>query len=286
MPRHRVLALLVLALLAAGCGDDGGDDAEPDPTTTTTPTTTTVATAPPSPPSSVPATDVSAVVFFTRDGTVATAGRAVEPPAVAAGALEALLGGPDDLEAGLGMTSAIPPGTQLLGVTIEDGLATVDVSGAFLADLGDDTALRVAQVVFTATQFPTVDRVTLQIESVSAPTVGLDAVPVVAVDRSDFEEQTPFILVESPTPGEAVTSPLRVTGLSNTFEATLVYEITGAGGQVVDDGFTTATAGTGTWGTFDFTADPTAGDVVLTVFQESAEDGSRIDQYEVPLVVG
>ena len=286
MPRHRVLILLVLALLAAGCGDDGGDDAEPDPTTTTTPTTTTVATAPPSPPSSVPATDVSAVVFFTRDGTVATAGRAVEPPAVAAGALEALLEGPDDLEAGLGMTSAIPPGTQLLGVTIEDGLATVDVSGAFLADLGDDTALRVAQVVFTATQFPTVDRVTLQIESVSAPTVGLEAVPVIAVDRSDFEEQTPFILVESPTPGEAVTSPLRVTGLSNTFEATLVYEITGAGGEVVDEGFTTATAGTGTWGTFDFTADPTAGDVVLTVFQESAEDGSRIDEYEVPLVVG
>ena len=238
MPRPRVLILLVLALLAAGCGDDGGGDAEPDPTTTTTPTTTTSVTTAPTPPSSVPATDVSAVVFFSRDGTVATAGRAVEPPAVAAGALEALLEGPDDFEAGLGMTSAIPLGTQLLGVTIEGGLATVDVSGAFLADLGDDTALRVAQVVFTATQFPTVDRVTLQIESVSAPTVGLEAVPVIAVDRSDFEEQTPFILVESPTPGEAVTSPLRVTGLSNTFEATLVYEITGVDGEVVDEGFT------------------------------------------------
>lgn len=283
MTRHRTLAalFLALALLAAGCGDDGGDGAAATTTRAVAPSTSTAA-----PTSAVPARAVNAVVFFGRDGTVATAGRAVAPPAVARGAMEALLAGPTDLEAGLGLASVIPTGTRLLDIGVADGVATVDLSGEFLADLGDDTALRVAEVVFTLTQFPTVDRVTLLIEDTEAPTIGFDALPVVEVGRSDFEAQTPMILVESPTPGQAVTAPVEVSGIANTFEANVQYEVTDPDGTILDDGFTTASAGTGTWGDFSFTADLPAGDVVITVFEESAEDGSRINPFAVPLTVG
>jgi hypothetical protein len=281
MRRRLVLAALLLVVALGGCGDDGGGDepAEPD---TTPPTTAVEVTV----PDSVPANDVTALVFFTRDGKVATAGRAVEPPGVARGAMEALLAGPDDFEAGLGITGEMPAGTRLLGVDVAGGVATVDLTGEFLVETDVPLVLRVAQVVFTLTQFPTVDRVTIQVESSTVPTIGADAIPVVEVDRSDFEEQTPFILVESPAPGAAVTAPISVTGLSNTFEANVQYEVTDADGAVLDDGFTTATAGTGTWGTFEISTDVPAGDVLVTVFQESAEDGSRRDVYSVPVHVG
>jgi hypothetical protein len=183
------------------------------------------------------------------------------------------------------MTNAIPEGTQLLDVGVDGGVATVDLSGEFLSDLEGPLALGVAQIVFTLTQFPTVDRVTIQIEHATAPTIGLDAVPVADVDRSDFEDETPLVLVEHPAPGAAVTSPVEVSGTSNTFEANVLYEVTDSGGAVVDSGFTTATSGTGTRGTFSFTTELESGDVVITAFQESAEDGSRTDVYSVPVHV-
>jgi hypothetical protein len=280
-----VTALVSFVLLATGCGDDGGGAAS----TTTTPVSSATTGAPSSSTTTlgtVPATAVAASVFFGRDGLVATAGRAVEAPAVARGALTALFDGPTAFEEGLGMSSAIPDGTRVLTLDLADGVATVDLSGEFLADLGDDTALRVAEVVFTLTQFPTVDRVTILVEETPTPTVGFDAVPVVEVDRADFEAVTPLILVESPTPGEAVSAPVEVSGIANTFEANVQYEVTGPDGTVLDDGFTTASAGTGTWGTFSFATDLPAGDATITVFEASAEDGSRINEYVVPATVG
>ena len=286
MPRSRLLvtALVSSVLLLAACGDDGGDGA----TTTTTTAVPSTSAAPGSSTTlgTVPANAVAASVFFGRDGLVATAGRVVEAPAVARGALTALLDGPTAFEEGLGMSSAIPEGTRLLDIEVADGVATVDLSGEFLDDLGDDTELRVAEVVFTLTQFPTVDRVTILVEETPTPTVGFDAVPVEEVDRADFEAVTPPILVESPTPGAAVSAPVQVSGIANTFEANVQYEVTGPDGAVLDDGFTTASAGNGTWGDFSFALDLSAGDVVITVFDSSAEDGSRVNEYAVPVTVG
>jgi germination protein M len=286
MPRPRTLvpALVSFALLLAACGDDGGDTASTTTTTSTVPSST-VAPGSSTTLGTVPANAVAASVFFGRDGLVATAGRAVEAPAVARGALTALLDGPTAFEEGLGMSSAIPEGTRLLDIEVVDGVATVDLSGEFLDDLGEDTVLRVAEVVFTLTQFPTVDRVTILVEETPTPTVGFDAVPVEEVDREDFESVTPLILVASPTPGAAVAAPVQVSGIANTFEANVQYEVTGPDGSVLDDGFTTASAGTGAWGTFSFTTSPPAGDAVITVFEESAEDGSRINEYPVPVTV-
>lgn len=88
-------------------------------------------------------------------------------PAVAEAAIAALLDGATDAEAAgtPSLGSEIPSGTTLNGVTVTEGTATVDLSGHF--DDGGGTAtmlMRLAQVVFTVTQFPTVDDMLLELD--------------------------------------------------------------------------------------------------------------------------
>ena len=114
---------------------------------------------------------------------------------------------------------------------------------------------------------------------------------VVVVDgtryrRTDFEAQTPAILVESPLPYQTAPSPIRVTGTANTFEATFQYELVDAAGTVIARHFVTATSGSGTRGTFDVTIPYPAGHAgpgKLVVYESSAKDGSRIHVVEIPL---
>jgi hypothetical protein len=280
------LSLAVVALVAVACGDDGDDGDEASDETTAATTTATVADT----TTSVPAAgDAVAVrVYFARNELVATAGRAATAPAVARGALTELLAGPDDFEAGIGMTTEIPEGTELLGVEIIDGAATVDLSGDFQSGGGSlSMQLRVAEVVFTATQFSSVETVSIELDGEAVEAIGGEGVDATDLTRADFENVTPFVLVESPVPGETVGNPFAVTGISNTFEANVLYRLVGTDGTVLDDGFTTATAGTGTWGDFAFdVAFDAVGEGTLEVFEESAEDGSVINLYEVPLRLG
>ena len=179
MKLGRLALLLAVALLAAGCGNDDG---ETTGTTTTTPTETT-----------------ELRVYWLLDGKVWPAAREVEPTvAVAESALEELLAGPTEQEStDLEYTTAIPEGTEILEVTVDDGVAKVELS----AELPDEP---LAQVVYTLTQFATVESVDIQGNTVT---------------RDDFEDVTPAILVESPLAFEEVTSPLHAPGTANTFEA-------------------------------------------------------------------
>jgi hypothetical protein len=87
---------------------------------------------------------------------------------------------------------------------------------------------------------------------------------------------------------------LVIGGESNTFEATVRYIVTAGGGDgiVVAEGFTTATAGSGTWGTFEASIDLgadqgsyPAGPGSVIVFEESARDGSMINVVEHPITL-
>lgn len=83
-------------------------------------------------------------------------------------ALEALFEGPTDAEAASGLESPFPVpggGVEIRGLTVADGLATIDL-GVDQADLlatGDTLygAMLTSQIVETAAQFSTVDRVRL-----------------------------------------------------------------------------------------------------------------------------
>ncbi|MCB1028689.1 MAG: GerMN domain-containing protein [Microthrixaceae bacterium] len=278
--RLAVLAALTLGMAGvAACGDGGGTEVtsrEPDPQV-----------APPADTSNRAASTTR--VYFAWNENVGTAGRSgvtANPTA----AIEALLAGPDEFETDIGMTSEIPVDTELLGVTTSGGTAVVDLSGEFQSGGGSlSMQLRVAQVVFTATQFDDVDQVTIHLDGAAVDGIGGEGVPGTEVDRGDFTNVTPAVLVESPTPGAEVASPLTVSGISNTFEATVNYSIADGDGLIVDEGFTTATAGNGTWGDFEFTstfenAKPGLGAVIA--FQEDAESGGQRDVYEVPVRFG
>jgi len=179
----------------------------------------------------------------------------------AAASLDELLDGPsseeeDDLEA----TSAIPSGTEL-EVEVAESVATVSAS----EDLSREA---LAQIVYTLTQFPTVTSVEVDGKTYT---------------RKSFEDQTPAILVESPLPFAEVTSPLSASGTANTFEASFNYEVYDADGNLVGENFVTATSGTGTRGTFEFTTGDFDSISKLVVFEPSAEDGSKTKLVEIPL---
>ena len=265
--RASVASCLALLLLV-GCGSEE-QASETSPADTTPATTSepiqTIATVPETAPAIV-------TVYFLRDGKVGAASRAVVAgPQIGRAAIMELLEGPGTPERAAGLKTAIPAGTRLESLSIADGLAKVRLSEPEL------TGEIVAQVVFTLTQFPTVREVVFGV-----------AVDEERVGRADFEEFSPSVLVESPTLGEQVSSPLRITGTANTFEATFNVEVVDEQGRVLGKRFVTATSGSGTRGTFDaevpFKASA-AGPGKLIVFELSAEDGSRIHEVEIPLQI-
>jgi hypothetical protein len=185
-------------------------------------------------------------------------------------ALTDLLEGPTAQEvADLGVATALPDDLGTFSLVGPPG----GQRGAVSLDLGRDVPRRArAQIVYTLTQFPPVEAVILEDRTYR---------------RSDFEALTPAILVESPLAFEEVPSPVHAFGTANTFEATFQYELTDTDGRIVDEDFVTATSGTGTRGTFEFTTEPYMvpfdGIGALIVFESSAQDGSRINLVEIPL---
>ncbi|HET7516003.1 MAG TPA: GerMN domain-containing protein [Gaiella sp.] len=273
--RAAAAAALLGALLGAGC-DGGSSTAE----------TATVPTTPPA--TETDAATSSVAVYLLRDGKVSPVRRTIEStPAVARAALTQLLAGPTAGERADGLSSAIPTGTTLRDVSLADGVATVDLDGAF-DDGGGSTSMlgRVAQVVATLTRFPTIERVAFRIDGKPVDAIGGEGVVVdPPVGRRAIEGQTPQILVESPLPGDTVRSPIRLRGTANVYEATVSIDVRGADGKLLERTFTTATSGTGTRGTFDTEVElpEHTGAVTVVAYEASAEDGRPLHVVELPL---
>jgi hypothetical protein len=228
-------------------------------------------------------------VYFLRGEKIGVARRFVpETQAVGRAAMEELLAGPTAEETAAGLITVIPEGTELLDLSIENGVATVDLSGAY-DDGGGSLAMftRLAQVVYTLTQFPTVQGVNFELDGEPVETFSSEGIILDHPQtRADYEDQTPAILVESPAVGDTVSSPLSFTGTANVFEATLQYQLLDATGTVIAEGFTTATCGTGCRGTFEvsipfeYTGEPHG---TFRAFELSAKDGSEINVVEIPV---
>jgi len=205
-------------------------------------------------------------------------------------AMEALLGGPTAAEEEAGLGSCIPDGTAFLGLDIEDGIATVDLSREYASGGGSlSMGLRLAQVIFTLTQFPEVTAVRFQVEGETVDTFGGEGIILDGpVGRVDFEDSSPAILVESPALGDTITSPVRVRGSANVYEATFQLNLVDWDGKIIAEETVTASSGTGTRGTFDVTVPfsvDMAGRGALIVFVYSAKDGSQVNVREIPLTI-
>lgn len=97
-----------------------------------------------------------------------------------------------------------------------------------------------------------------------------------------------FIFVTSHASGSTLASGDTVEGCSNTFEATFQYELLDSQSAVLDDGFGTATCGTGCVGTWSFSPSfsVSAQEVgTLRVYASSAQDGSDTLVNSIPVLL-
>ena len=168
--------LVVLAVLITACGPNGATDAGPVTTREIpgTPEPTTSSTAVPVDPDTSSTTSTTAPseerfveIYLIKDASYAVAVTRAVPatPNVAGNAIRALIAGPTEAELDEALSSAIPEDTLLLDILIEDGLATIDLGREFEAGGGSFAMLgRLAQVVYTLTQFPTVDAVQFRLD--------------------------------------------------------------------------------------------------------------------------
>lgn len=174
MRNLRTIALLLTIALALALPLAGGctpDEPEQPATNGTTPETPDETPAEPEPtePEPEPAKEMTVMLYWVSAGENALGVQRTLPysEAVAAAAIEALIAGPTDAELTTwpAISSAIPEGTKLLGVTVADGIAKIDLSKEFESGGGTfSVTSRLAQVVYTLDQFPTIDAVEFYIE--------------------------------------------------------------------------------------------------------------------------
>ena len=185
-----------------------------------------------------------------------------ETPAIATASLQRLLAG-----APHGLRSAIPPGTALESVAVSGGRATVQLSAGSLTHSAE------AQIVYTLTQFSTIDSV--------------DGGPFPApAGRSDYADQTPqaAIFVAAPQRDAAVTSPVQASGTADVFEGTLAVEVWSNGTKLRTQTIQ-ASSGTGTRGSWSTAIDVPTGRAKLVFYEPSAENGQPLHATTVLLTV-
>jgi hypothetical protein len=280
-----VLLILAVVLVAGACGSDPDPASPGAQPTVADPTDADPSTEPSAEPTADEVTFVT--IWETEREFLAQTVRPVEPTErIGTAALELLMDGPIS-EA---HETAIPNGVEVLGLLISDGDATVDLSSNFGSGGGSTSMrMRIGQVVYTLTEFPTVKRVFFKLDGEPVEAIGGEGVFVGnGVARRDFEDLRPIISVETPAPGKMVSSPITIAGEANAFEATVSIQILGETGKIIKEDFTTATCGTGCWGTYEtdvkYEVDHTQPGTIV-VFESSAEDGSMLFPVEIPVTL-
>lgn len=311
---QRVVVLVVLIGILGGCAGDGDAAGTTMPTITTLPLITDAPTTTEAPTTTAPATTATTTttldlptepvfVYLLGESTTGEPGpflipvsrltEGTEPDDVET-AIRSLLTGlrPSETEAGL--STAVPEGSALLGLTADGGVAVVDLSSEFEdgGPGGSFSAMaKLAQLVWSATRDPEVSAVRLLIEGEAVEFFSSEGLEITDdLTRADFTELRPAILVDEPAWGSAIEMPFTVAGVASVFEATVQWELRDAGGAVVATGFFTALDSAPAWGAFGgeidaalsgLGADPIDGSLV--VWEDSAETGERLWEMVYPL---
>jgi spore germination protein GerM len=116
--------------------------------------------------------------------------------AVATATMRELLAGPTAAEKTTwpAISTAIPDGSRLLGVTVSGGVAKVDLSQEFASGGGTfSVTARLAQVVYTLEQFPTIDAVEFYIEGARVETFSSEGLILDGPQRlDDYDDLLPI----------------------------------------------------------------------------------------------
>jgi len=282
-----LLAVATAAAFVAACGGPGGGSS-PNPTATATVTPTPSASpGPTTAPTATPSATTTLSLYFLRGEELGVAERRVPVTTKpATGALEALLAGPTPAEKAAGLTSAVPSGTRLLGLSIDGTTARVDLSAQFAAGGGSlSMQARVAQVVYTLTRFKTVETVTFMLDGGLVESLGGEGLVLDAGQtRADWRSFEPVIFVERPGVGAVLSSPFVLEGTASVFEGSFRARLVDAGGEIAS---ATIQASRGAPGRGRFREsipfDTTSSSGTLVVFDQSMEDGSRQNEVRIPV---
>ncbi len=274
---------------AASGTPTGGPTAVPSPEVTPEPTE-------PTGPSASPGETMLVRAYFVlgsftgNEGIVPVLRSVPRSPNAEIPAMEGLLAGPiqKELSARPALSTSIPAGTRLNGVTIENGLATVDLSGEFASGGGSASMFsRLAQVVYTLTQFTSVQAVRFELDGVPVTTFSSEGIDLSKpVARGDYTDQLPEIWMDRPAWGAGFGNPGRVAGLTDVFEATFRVSVIDGSSKVLADEQVMASCGTGCWGKFDVTipyAVAKAGWGTVRVYDLSAKDGTPENVVDYPV---
>lgn len=291
----RLIALAgALSLVVAACGSTSTEAT----TTTVEPETTTTSALTPSTSATSTSTTEPAegpfqeIVFMLHEsgGNAARPGPFLAPVVRNTGSIEDTvresLYGLTPSETDLGITTAIPTGTDLNSVVVDDGIATVDLTSEFDDGGGSfSVTARLAQLVYTVTAYdPAITGVRLQLDG--EPVEVFSGEGLILDDpmtREGFVDLVPGILIESPGYDSWVRPPLTITGIAAAFEGVFQLEILDAEGSVVADvPFVQTDNGMG-WGNFSVTFEESdlpamPADLQIRVYELSAQDGSVINE--------
>ncbi len=302
MKLSRIINLLLIILMLSsivGCQSQNQQVPAPSPTGSPVPAPTdspapspTISSVPSPTNSSVPLTMQVAVYYLKNGNNEMYLVREVHEIEKSTGVARAAL---NELISGKPLTSdafkVIPADTKILGVKIENGIATVDFSKEVLkANVGSGgEGLGIDSIVNTLTEFPAVKKVQFTVDGKAENGmdwwghVGLYEQPFGRNLNSVYE---PVIWVTAPLADQSITSPVKIRGNARVFEATVSFRLKDADGKILAQGFATALAGAPDRGDFEaelkFTPS-SAGKGQLEVFEESMKDGSDQNMVIIPV---
>ncbi len=190
-----------------------------------------------------------------------------------------------------------PSGTRLLGLGVEAGTATVNLSRrAVGADSGDGYALQA--LVWTVTQVPQVKRVVVEVEGRDAGVVdGQPLARLLGVGvggrqlvRDRAARLAPILLAEPAPSGAVEGSRVVARGQARIAAGTVGLRLRDPTGQIVSQGYAALPSETSTWATFSgaLTFVPPANPQLWTVeaFETNPTDASVTYSVAVAVWVG
>jgi hypothetical protein len=238
------------------------------------------------------AAGVPASVYLLRDGHLAPVHRVevLAGGSIFDATLDDLLRGPLDSETAAGYRTGLrQQGTRTDPVAIDakSKTATVSLSSEFRSGDATVQALRMAQVVFTLTQFPAIQQVAFTLNGKALTALdGSGKKLKGAATRDDYPTLVPNIFVETPSAWTQVTTPIQIRGSAVPPDGSLFYRLVDRQNQVLSDGEITLSGRGEDRRTFSVSIPyelDTAGRGAIVFFERLPADPRERNTFAIPL---
>ena len=181
----------------------------------------------------------------------------------------------------------LPENTKVLGITVNDGVATVD----FSEEIKDFTtgapleATSLQAIANTLTEFNTIDEVKILVEGEEVETLwGHVNLSAGNLKRNLDLVEEPIAWVDNLKDGDLLTNTTSIKGSMSVFENTMNYRLYDENGNIIAEHYVNGKLNGLTRADFDFTIDfktPNSDKGKLQLFAISAKDGSEFGHVDI-----